>query len=544
MRREDVGKTEASSHLGIPRDGYAMLDERYEYCVCTASQQCGGSRSSVRLALGDVTIDSADEARALATRGLLIGGSSQPSLNAVIVIQDCGVSWTRRGRGTVCACEGVKAKEKIQTPTRARLKEQAEESVGRTGRASKPKCPLGPTGTKSLTVYLCRKRATQALHKMQARYRLLYSVRHLPNLREEVFMTRQDILQCVHEPFGDAFYFGPERLSTRYENDEKARDESGFANSTYKTIFERLEREGEEGKRLFIKDIIHYLVPPEGQPATIAPSLGGKTVKKGVGTDSEVNGVSNGVANGHNNEVNGHCTGVNVHTQGTNRKPPYPYATLPEPGNPTVVPAFMLTQFHFTFLIRHPRSSIPSYYRCTIPPLSSMTGFQDFMPSEAGYVELRAVFDFLRTQGQVGPSIAGQHTRDDNEETKKGKEGEISITVIDADDLLDNPKGIIKAYCKEVGIEYKDSMLNWDTESDHQRAKDAFEKWRGFHEDAIRSTALRPRDLGHSKKPKGKEAENEEWKAKYGEQGMRVIRSCVDENVGHYEYLKGFALRV
>lgn len=59
-------------------------------------------------------------------------------------------------------------------------------------------------------------------------------------------MTRQDILNCVHEPFGDAFYFGPERLSTRYEGDEKAREESGFANSTFKTIFERIEKEHEE----------------------------------------------------------------------------------------------------------------------------------------------------------------------------------------------------------------------------------------------------------------------------------------------------------
>ena len=59
-------------------------------------------------------------------------------------------------------------------------------------------------------------------------------------------MTRRDSLACVHEPFGDAFYFGPERLSSRYENDEKAREESGFANSTYKTILERIEREGKE----------------------------------------------------------------------------------------------------------------------------------------------------------------------------------------------------------------------------------------------------------------------------------------------------------
>jgi hypothetical protein len=59
-------------------------------------------------------------------------------------------------------------------------------------------------------------------------------------------MTRRDILTCIHEPFGDAFYFGPERLSSRYENDEEAREQTGFAKSTFKTIFERIEREGKE----------------------------------------------------------------------------------------------------------------------------------------------------------------------------------------------------------------------------------------------------------------------------------------------------------
>ena len=59
-------------------------------------------------------------------------------------------------------------------------------------------------------------------------------------------MTRRDTLQCVHEPFGDAFYFGPERLSERYEKDEKGRIESGFSESTFKTIFDRIERENAE----------------------------------------------------------------------------------------------------------------------------------------------------------------------------------------------------------------------------------------------------------------------------------------------------------
>ena len=59
-------------------------------------------------------------------------------------------------------------------------------------------------------------------------------------------MTCRDTLKCVHEPFGDAFYYGPERLSSRFEEDEKARVTTGFSESTYKTIVDSFENEGDE----------------------------------------------------------------------------------------------------------------------------------------------------------------------------------------------------------------------------------------------------------------------------------------------------------
>ncbi|OBT63578.1 hypothetical protein VE03_07009 [Pseudogymnoascus sp. 23342-1-I1] len=376
-----------------------------------------------------------------------------------------------------------------------------------------------------------------------------------------VFMTRKD-LQCIHEPFGDAFYFGPERLSSRYEADVKARDDSGFSDSTFKSVFDEIEKQTQEGKRVFIKDITHYLAPPHGKPASIAPSLAGAP-KRGVGTNGVVtNGVTNGVAttNGHGtdcngtngNATNGHVTngnatnGHSTNGHATNghatngdatSSAPYPYNTEAELENPTVVPEEILKKFHFTFLIRHPRSSIPSYFRCTIPPLNKVTGFYNFDASEAGYDELRRVFDFLKSKGHVGPARAGEH--DGNLQN-----GEVSITMIDADDLLDNPNGIIEAYCKEVGMDYHPGMLNWDTEEDHAQAKRAFEKWRGFHNDAIESCSLKPRDLKHGKKTKTVEQENECWKETYGEEAAKIIRECVDANIPDYEYLKSFAIKV
>jgi hypothetical protein len=304
---------------------------------------------------------------------------------------------------------------------------------------------------------------------------------------ERVFMTRRDVLQCAHEPFGDSFYYGPERLSERYENDEEARIQSGFSKTTYQDVFDRLERDGSDGKRVFVKDMAYYIMPPNNQPVTTAPSLLARGQKEDTGNGSK---------------------------------------------NPTVVPLDILKKFHFTFLIRHPRRGIPSFFRCCVPPLDEITGFKDFMPNEAGYAELVRLFDFLREQKVVGPAMAGEATQ----------EGEISITVVDADDLLDKPKEIIEAFCRETGLEYTPDMLTWDDPENQQYVSDAFAKWIGFHNDAINSTKLTARTKAH--KTVSEESENEEWRQKYGEEAQKTIRACVDENVPHYEYLKSFAIKV
>ena len=59
-------------------------------------------------------------------------------------------------------------------------------------------------------------------------------------------MTCRDTLSCVHEPFGDAWYFGPERLSPRYEAESKAkiaRESSGHGNCTYRNVFEAMDEQ-------------------------------------------------------------------------------------------------------------------------------------------------------------------------------------------------------------------------------------------------------------------------------------------------------------
>ncbi|KAK1144692.1 hypothetical protein N8T08_004996 [Aspergillus melleus] len=393
---------------------------------------------------------------------------------------------------------------------------------------------------------------------------------------ERVFMTRRDTIQCIHEPFGDAFYYGPERLGTRFANDEKARLESGFSQSTYRTVMDRIEREASEGKRIFIKDIIHYLLPPSGKPASIAPSL--NRIKRGVGTGNSVpvdnasvgemngNGVAHessdhhpdGVTNGAEKQPNGHqeeTVANGTHEQQSKQTASsLPYDTLPEPGNPTVMPLSILSQFHFAFLIRDPHYSVPSYFRCTIPPLDDVTGFYYYDLAEAGYDEVRRTFDYLRSVGLIGPHIA---TREDDADeldgsSKKlkpvldglgaGHESGAEICVVDADDMLDKPAPMMEAFCRSVGIDYSPSMLDWDNEDDHRFVSEAFEKWRGFHNDAIESGGLVARK--HARPVKTEEEFDADWTKKFGPEGAAQIRKAVDQNMADYLYMKQFAMKV
>jgi hypothetical protein len=280
-------------------------------------------------------------------------------------------------------------------------------------------------------------------------------------------MTRRDVLRCVHEPFGEAFYFGPERMSERFAKDDRYRHESGNANTTYRDILDDIETGAQnEGKRIFIKDMAYYLMAPDHKATSIAPSLGGHS----------------------------------------------------EPTNPTNIPLDVLRRFNFTFLIRHPRRSIPSYWRCTIPPLCEINGFDHFMPSEAGYEELVRLFDFLLREGIVD--------RD-------------NLTVLDADDMLDSPEEKIKEYCRRTEIDFVPGMLEW-TQEDGEDAAQHFAKWNGFHDDALQSSSLRPR--AHAQKASTVESENAEWTEKYGAEAAKIIRQTVDANIPHYEYLKQFKI--
>lgn len=87
-----------------------------------------------------------------------------------------------------------------------------------------------------------------------------------------------------------------------------------------------------------------------------------------------------------------------------------------------------LERFTHSFLIRDPAKSVPSIYKRG----------PEYLVEEYGFHEHRALFDRVSDKlGHVPP-------------------------VIDSDDLLENPAGIVSAWCEAVGIPFKPEALSWE----------------------------------------------------------------------------------
>jgi len=229
------------------------------------------------------------------------------------------------------------------------------------------------------------------------------------------------------------------------------------------------------------------IIPLHGKPSSIAPSLL-------LSEQGEVNANISASSNPDYSDLK------STNQNHTELLPPYPYVPqVVEPLNPTVLPEAVLREFHFTFLIRHPYLSVPSVYRLTLPPLSHATGWHYFNPEEISYGPVRRLFDYLIYTGQIGPTIAGTATDDDvqicndNDHQSNHKVGSTDICVVEADELLDDPTGVLEVYCKSIGLPYNPSMLDWDTPANQQRAEDAFKMTRGFNGSALNSKSLMPR---------------------------------------------------
>ncbi len=119
----------------------------------------------------------------------------------------------------------------------------------------------------------------------------------------------------------------------------------------------------------------------------------------------------------------------------------------------------VLQRFTNTFLIRDPRQTIPSLYRMSID--QQATGWTYFDAQEAGFRELHQIYERASDQlGQPSP-------------------------VVDAADLLADPRTVLSAYCDNVGLEFTEDMLSWESDVIPEWAT-----WKGWHQAAHESTGF------------------------------------------------------
>lgn len=315
---------------------------------------------------------------------------------------------------------------------------------------------------------------------------------------ERSFLTREDLV-CIHEPFGDPFYFGPERMSDRY-SDEECKT-SPYAETTYKSVVDDIyngykkkkETENPENpvKAIVIKDMAQYIIPPkdhklDGHTSIVAPSF-----KQGKSDN------------------------------------PLLKDDLEDPSNVTVLPFGLLKGIQYVFLIRPPHLSVPSYYRCCIPPQSEETGFDHYRSSEAGYRELRILYDYITM-------IASDPTNNIK-----------PPIIVESNDVLQHPEEAIKTMCEFGGFPFEKSMLSWDETP--KKEVEMFSKWKGFHHDALKSTGFSILKNNDNVKPKMEEdfvidfdTWEQSWKSKFGndEKIVKDIKESVKEHLDDYLYLR------
>lgn len=215
------------------------------------------------------------------------------------------------------------------------------------------------------------------MHKILA----LWAIPRSTSTAFEWMMRQRGDFNCLHEPFGEAWYQGENPMWPRFKKGDKSTPGLSLE-STWADIKARANK-----GPVFIKDFPHY-----------------------------INHIWN---------------------------------------------ADFLSHFTHAFLIRDPAKTISSMY----------DKWPDFDELEVGFPEQRALFDLLTALNGKSPSV------------------------IDSDDLLENPDAIVSAFCNSVGIPFLPKAMSWKAGKDPS----AHSWWDGgsFHANLAQSTGLKPQIRGY-----------------------------------------------
>lgn len=151
--------------------------------------------------------------------------------------------------------------------------------------------------------------------------------------------------------------------------------------------------------------------------------------------------------------------------------------------------AAFLSYFTHSFLIRDPAKTITSMF----------DKWPDFHEKEVGFVEQRALFDIVADHTGAPPPV------------------------LDSDDLLEAPRGMVERWCEAVGIPFLPQALHWEP-----GARDEVSWWDGgaFHANLRNSRGLTPQ------------------KRKYIdiEQAPDRVKAVYERVLPHYEYMHRYRL--
>ena len=99
--------------------------------------------------------------------------------------------------------------------------------------------------------------------------------------------------------------------------------------------------------------------------------------------------------------------------------------------------------YQHSFLIRHPRKAITSLYRIAVS--GEVCEWNDFDPREAGFHDMWCLYEHLCGSTATPP------------------------VVIDSDELLSRPRNAMHAYCDHLGLDFQETMLQWDNAESGER---------------------------------------------------------------------------
>jgi len=149
--------------------------------------------------------------------------------------------------------------------------------------------------------------------------------------------------------------------------------------------------------------------------------------------------------------------------------------------NPTILPIDLLRRFKHTFLMRTPKKSVPSYWKCV---QDGAAGFAYFDAAEAGYVELKLLYDWM-----ANPKSTFHTAKEANDAhliPGQVQAQPMPPPLVDASDLLARPDDVVARYCAAIGVPFDDGMLSWESGT-----VNAFNSWQGYHTAAQNSTGFK-----------------------------------------------------